>query len=711
MLIHGEEGKIMAKILIVEDHYMSRQVLSTLFDSMGHRVLEAKEGWSALVIARCEQPDLVITDILLPAMNGIELAQRLRAMPSMEGKPIIFYTATSRLPEEIDLGEAFGTCYVIPKPSDPRFILDAVNKVLGNTSAQFPVSAIPKTLQRQSVSSLNAGLQLAVLMDLSHSLVALRDLEQLLNVASRAVREFVRCRYSLLAFLGEDGKMSYYFGHADGDEDSASRIGLIPAKSIEDYVLTELSPILIPASPAGAQTEKESDTVLIVPFSTPSRVYGWISLMGKLDSTSFTSGDEEAAITLSTKAALAYENMLLVSQLQEKERYLEQLVQERTAELEQARMDLITMQKLESLGVLAGGIAHNFNNALTAIIGHTQLAKMQTDPGEKIYRNLDLAEKACMDARSLTRQLLTFAKGGKPMKTPISLPDLVRDTADFVLADSTVRYNFNHSPDLRHVDADQGQIAQVLSNLLLNASEAMVKGGDITITAENLSLDSNTSFPLSAGDYVKLSIADEGTGILPEDQHRVFDPYFTTKDKGHGLGLATAYSIIKNHGGYISLESKEGSGTVFHILLPTTEEISLPQQEIVMAAKKDAKILLIEDNEYIAQSLAELLEINGYTVDSVGDGNEGIELYAQAMQDGKKYDAVIMDLTIPGGMGGKETIKHLRGLDPQVIAFVISGYSNDPVMSNYREYGFSGTFAKPFNYKDIVVKLQQLIKA
>lgn len=694
----------MATILIVEDHYMSRQVLYTLFESTGHRVLEASNGWSALTLARNNLPDLIITDILLPSMDGVEFAQRLRAAPSLTAVPIIFYTATSRLPEEINLGSAYGTCPVIPKPSAPQVILETVNEVLGLGAENCQQSESAFLLQ-EDVSPLGANLQLAVLMDLSHSLVTLRDHRQLLNVVAKAVREFLNCSHSLLAVEGDDGKKSYYLGSAQDGPYNSCPLGLHPPVEAIERVLTKQVPLCW-ASQEGIESP---ENMLAVPLATPSRVYGWLCIKDKLDQTSFSSGDEEAAMTLSAKAAMAYENILLINQLREKEKYMERIVAERTAQLEKAKAELIKVQKLESLGVLAGGIAHNFNNALTAIMGHTQIAKMQSKPGEKIYRNLDLAERACFDAQSLTRQLLTFAKGGKPVRKVVSLLETIRYTAELTLQNLPVDCEYSLDSELLPTNADAGQIGQVLSNLLLNARQAMRERGRICLRAENLFLDAVSPLPLPEGYYIKISVADQGPGISSDDLPKIFDPYYTTKDKSHGLGLATAYSIVKNHDGHITVESQEGVGTCFHIFLPAANELPPPKEKQELTPTV-GRILIIEDNEFIAQSLAEILSMNGYTSEWVSDGSQGLDLYQEGMRGDKKISAVIMDLTIPGGMGGKETIKRLRQMDPQVIALVISGYSNDPVMSNYREYGFSGALSKPFNFDDLLAELQRLLQ-
>ncbi len=691
----------MATILLVEDHYMSRQLLRTLFESTGHRVLEAANGWTALTLARNNHLDLIITDILLPTMDGVVFAQRLREVSACDSIPIIFYTATCCLPEEISLGKGCGSCRVITKPSDPGAILDVVNEVLGIGGDPPPGSRQPP----DSVFTLSTGLQLAVLMDMSHSLVALRDRQHLLRVVARAFREFLNCRHCLLGVMESAERKSYFLGRAEDEPYNSCPLGLYPPLEIKEQVLSKQMP-----KRWSSQGGDNPTNMLALPFATPSRVYGWICLKDKLDGEAFSSGDEEAAMTLSAQASLAYENLLLFDQLREKEKHLEQLVEERTAQLEKAKAELIKVQKLESLGVLAGGIAHNFNNALTAIMGHTQIAKMQVEPGEKVYRNLELAERACLDAQALTHQLLTFAKGGKPVRKVASLLETIRYTAELTLQNFSVECKCNLDPELSPAEVDLGQIGQVLSNLLINACQAMDEQGSICVSAVNLDIDAESPLPLPAGRYIKISVADQGVGIAAEDLDKIFDPYFTTKDGGNGLGLATAYSIIKNHEGHITVESEVGVGTCFHVFLPAALGQTQGLVKKCAPAAAAGRILIIEDNEHIAEALTEILNMHGYMAEWVGDGAEGLALYQEGMRREDKYRAVIMDLTIPGGMGGRETIKRMLELDPEVIALVISGYSNDPVMANYREYGFSGALSKPFSYDDLLVELQALLQ-
>ena len=369
--------------------------------------------------------------------------------------------------------------------------------------------------------------------------------------------------------------------------------------------------------------------------------------------------------------------------------------------------------KYESVSLLAGGIAHDFNNILTAIVGNISLAKMSVDPSEDLYKRLTEAEKASLRAKGLTQQLLTFAKGGSPVKKLASIVDLLKESASFGLRGSNVRCEFDLPGDLWLVDIDEGQMSQVIHNLVINAKQAMPEGGTITIRGENIVARTDTaepSRPVPAGDYVKISIIDQGTGIPEGLLPKIFDPYFTTKQQGSGLGLATSYSIIRNHGGYIAVESELEKGTTFSFHLPASSKTRPPVTEVEEQPQAGrGKILVMDDEEAIRDLLVQMLTRCGYEADAARFGAEAIELYKRAYDAGRPYAAVIMDLTVPGGMGGKEAIRKLVAIDPHVRVVVSSGYANDPVMANYRQYNFRGACPKPYKVTELSGVLHRVI--
>ena len=364
--------------------------------------------------------------------------------------------------------------------------------------------------------------------------------------------------------------------------------------------------------------------------------------------------------------------------------------------------ELQKIEKIESIGILAGGIAHDFNNILMGILGNITLAKMNVGSDDKVIEKLTEAERASLRAKDLTQQLLTFSKGGAPIKKTVSIWELLKDSVSFALRGSNVSCEFFLPDDLWPVELDEGQISQVINNLVINANQAMPEGGIIEVKAEKIYLEEKGAVPLKAGKYIRITIKDKGIGIAEEHLPKIFDPYFTTKQKGSGLGLTSAYSIIKNHDGYISVESKPGEGTSFYIYLPASEkEISerKPQEEKPLFGQ--GRILVMDDEEIVRNVAGEMLKSIGYKVEFARDGAEAIEMYKNAKESGNAFDAVIMDLTIPAGMGGKEAIKKLLEIDPEAKAIVSSGYSNDPVMSDFRRYGFMGVVAKPYETKEL----------
>ena len=367
-------------------------------------------------------------------------------------------------------------------------------------------------------------------------------------------------------------------------------------------------------------------------------------------------------------------------------------------EQEHMLKEILKADKLESVGILAGGIAHDFNNILTAILGNISLAKMDVDPRSKIYHILAEAEWASIRAKDLTQQLLTFSKGGAPIKKTTSMNTLLTDWVSFALRGSNVKWCLQIQDDLWHVEIDEGQVSQVIHNLIINADQAMPDGGTIIVSAENYIHNGSNLFHLASGKYVKMSVLDEGVGIPPEHLEKIFDPYFTTKAKGTGMGLASSYSVIRRHGGHIQVNSKVGCGTEFLMFLPASEKCIAPKSQLKeIPHQGTGRVLLMDDEPLIRDLAAELLTCLGYSVATSRDGAETIDLYKESKQHGEPFDAVIMDLTIPGGMGGKEALEKLLKLDPQIKAIVSSGYCNDPIMGDFRRYGFAGVLAKPYS--------------
>lgn len=368
-------------------------------------------------------------------------------------------------------------------------------------------------------------------------------------------------------------------------------------------------------------------------------------------------------------------------------------------------------QKMEAIGTLAGGIAHDFNNMLGVITGNISFALSSVDQTDELYEILSDVLASTKHAQSLTQQLLTFSKGGVPIKTVLDINRLIKESAIFSIRGAKAYCSFDLSNDLWTADVDEGQINQVIGNLVINANQAMPNGGNITIRTENAVIKSDSSLPLPEGKYIKITIEDQGIGISQKNISKIFDPYFSTKQQGSGLGLATTYSIIKKHNGHIAVYSEIDKGTVFHIYLPASLNITEKKEEINMPSHRgQGKILIMDDQEPILKMVERMVNRMGYETVSAHDGALAIELYRDAFHSQKPFDVVILDLTVPGGIGGAETIIELQAIDPTVKAIVSSGYSNDPIMANYKDYGFCGVAQKPYTRDHLADVLNKALR-
>jgi len=372
--------------------------------------------------------------------------------------------------------------------------------------------------------------------------------------------------------------------------------------------------------------------------------------------------------------------------------------------------ELIKIKKLESVGVLAAGIAHDFNNLLTAILGNIDLAELVLDRREEASRLLDEARKAALRARGLTQQLLTFARGGEPVRQVASIESVIRDSSEFILRGSNVICEYDIPPDLWLVEVDQGQVSQVIQNIILNARQAMADGGKIHVVCRNLANVSDSLKRLS-GNVVSITISDTGPGIPAAVLERIFDPYYTTKDDGSGLGLSICHSIIAKHDGYIEASSRVGEGTTFNVLLPACKDTALEEHPLrkIADSGRALRILVMDDEDMVRDISRLMLEQLGHTVHLVKDGALAIAEYRNAMAAGSRFDLVIMDLTIPGGMGGKDAVGELLRLDPAAKVIVSSGYADNSVMADWQSHGFAGRLPKPFLMEDLREAIRQII--
>ena len=370
--------------------------------------------------------------------------------------------------------------------------------------------------------------------------------------------------------------------------------------------------------------------------------------------------------------------------------------------------------RLASLGLLAGGIAHDFNNILMAVMGNISMVRSATPQGAAASAALAEAEQACVRARQITWQLLTFSKGGVPVRKTVDLTRVLDEAATVALRGSDVTCTFDVAPNLWSIEADGTQLVQVFTNLLINAQQAMPHGGVVTVRAENvfeLQRRSEHGLRVDPGAYVRITTIDQGIGIPKEHLPRVFDPYFSTKQRGSGLGLATAYSIVRQHAGLIDVRSEPGRGTTIEIHLPAMRPSERREEPSRMSAKATGRprVLVMDDEASIRTLTANMLSFLGYDAEVVDNGSLAIERFKRAMGSGQRFDAVFLDLVVPGDLGGREAIEHLTYLDPNVKAILVSGYAQDSIMSTYRDYGFAAAMTKPYTLQELQAVLDTVI--
>jgi PAS domain S-box-containing protein len=376
--------------------------------------------------------------------------------------------------------------------------------------------------------------------------------------------------------------------------------------------------------------------------------------------------------------------------------------------------DILRSLKVESVGILAGGIAHDFNNLLSVILGYISIARTLIDPEEEAALMLKKAEKAGFQATELTKRLITFSRGDEPWRKLTLLAPLLKRAADFSLVGKAVRFSYFIPEDLWPVNIDEGQMWQVVRNLVMNAGEAMPDGGIITVAAQNIHIDEFSNLPLQEGFYVRWSVTDQGTGITPEHLPRIFDPYFTTKGmgpkQGMGLGLAICFSIVRKHGGFITVDSKPGEGTTFYVYLPA---LSTKAQQDAAAADdrllRKHRILVMDDEEDIRDIFGKLLNHLGYEAEMAGEGHEAISKFRDAREADAPFSAVILDLTVKDGLGGRQTLKKLLQIDPDVKAVITTSYGDDPIVTGFRYFGFAAALVKPFTVQDLQDSLDALL--
>lgn len=688
-------------ILIVEDSPTQAEQLKYLLEDHGYTVTITANGKEGLDAARKNRPTLILSDILMPVMDGYQLADAIKHDKELKNIPIILITSLMDRKDIASRAAVVADGY-FTKPYDDSYLLSKIEFLISSSSRngeeknlegiEVAFSGEPYVItsgRRQILTFLLSTYENAVQQN--HDLILMqRELQQINERLEERVEERTgqlkesEENFRALADNASDGIL---ISAADGRHLYANK----KMTEITGYSVTELLG-------KGIRDMVHPDHLSRAMEEFRKKLDGVVS-----------KGAHETYILVKDGKSIPIEVTGANTQWHGEPSVI--LIVRDVTERKKREEELLRSSKLESLGVLAGGIAHDFNNLLTGIIGNASLARMLCNPEDKAYKRLTELEDASLRAKDLTHQLLTFAKGGAPIKKITSIAGLLRDSVSFAMRGSNITCDFSIPEDLSPVEIDEGQITQVIHNLIINAEQAMPKGGAIKVSAGNISVSPSTGLPVQDGEYVKITVSDTGTGIPRENLIRIFDPYFTTKEEGSGLGLATVYSIIKNHGGYVTAESESGAGTIFYIYLP-----ALPHKEIApKKAVEEGPIygkgrVLVMDDEEIVRAVAEaILSELGYEVEFAVDGAAAIEAYKFAKKSGKPFNAVILDLTIPGGMGGKETIKKLLEVDPAVKTIVSSGYSSDPIMSDFTKYGFSAVIAKPYRVAELSRIIHQVV--
>lgn len=373
--------------------------------------------------------------------------------------------------------------------------------------------------------------------------------------------------------------------------------------------------------------------------------------------------------------------------------------------------ELLKSEKLKTLSILAGGLAHDFNNILASLIGNVSLIKEKAAFGEDMSELIGEVELAAERARRLTRQLEYFSLGKAPLREVLKIAEVVRESVEFTLRGSSFSCVYDLPDNLSPVDVDVDQIYQVISNLVLNAMQAMPDGGTIKVSGKNVTIGKKSDMNLPMGAYIRIVVEDGGVGIAEKDIPHIFEPFFTTKDGGSGLGLAHCLTIIKDHDGEIRVESRVGAGTKFHIYLPVSENKTSKIPDEMETNNMVYRILVLDDEESMRRLMMRMLDRLGYDAECVADGVQAVHLYKGAMEAGRPFDAMILDLTVRGGMGGRDTLSKLLEIDPVVRAIATSGYSSDPAIRDCGKYGFRGSLKKPFKIQELKEVLLQSLAA
>ncbi|WP_339133421.1 MAG: response regulator [Candidatus Electrothrix sp. GW3-4] len=753
-------------ILIVDDQPINLKILLSFLQEQDFELRILQSGVQALALLQETLPDIILLDVMMPELDGFETCRRIKADERLVDIPVIFMTALDTVEDKVTGFKAGGVDY-ITKPFQQTEVLVRINTHINLRKKALKLKETQGELlhQKNKLEALiNSIPDPIYIKDVENTYIGCnRAFEE---IAGKKEQEIIGKEDSAVffpevaaSFRAKDQEM-LSFGDAQRTEElivdpqgkslffdirktpyvgpEGNLLGLIgicrninelkQAQQAAEEERERLSVTLQSIGDGVITTDVHGTTVFI--NRAAEQLTGWENAYaagrpsgeifrifdGKTGEKNL--GPVERVLQAGKRGALSRDAVLIRrdgvkvsiadsgAPIRDRENQVigvviifRDITQEKKMEQERVKI-----RKLESVGILAGGIAHDFNNLLSAILGNIELASSGVTGDSKISSLLANAQKATERATKLTYQLLTFSKGGEPIKEKTSLPDLVSESANFVLHGSLVSCEFSFADDLWMIHADSGQLSQVVQNIILNAKDAMPNGGKIRVKCSNVQdLASGLLLRRHKGNYVRITIQDTGVGIPQDILESIFDPYFTTKKEGNGLGLAICHSIIKKHDGHITVHSEPQQGTIFSIYLPalSASDRRADEPQVQEKAVSSTTIMVMDDDAMLRTLAQSQLSVLGHDAVLVQDGAEAIRIYQEMLESDNPIDLVILDLTIPGGMGGKDTAQKLLQLNSEAKLIVASGYSNDPVMAEYSEYGFRAAVAKPFTLKEL----------
>ncbi|CAK8717655.1 histidine kinase [Candidatus Electronema halotolerans] len=746
-------------ILIVDDQPASLRILLSFLQDRHFELRVLQSGRQALEVVQEIEPDIILLDVLMPDMDGLETCRRLKKDKGMADIPVIFMTALNSVEDKIAGFKAGGVDY-ITKPFQQAEVLARISTHLSlketrerlrhqNSMLESLLNSIQDPIYFKNMQNHYLGCNRAfekfagkteqeLLGSMDETVLPPEmaasfhssDQEMLGACTAARTEETVVCPDGRTAifdvlktpYIGPDGNLLGLIGicrnitelkqaeqqaaeererlrvtlHSIGDGVIATDVcGRITSLNNVAEQLTGWSNEQAIGLPSAA-VFKIIDEKTEEPCADPVRRALALGRMTDLENGSALIRQDGSHLSIADSCA----------PIRSREgRIIGTVIVFRDATYEKERIkELIKIKKLESVSLLARGIAHDFNNILSAILGNIELASEAVTSDPQTEMLLASAQKAAERAAKLTKQLMIFAKGGEPVKEAVALPELIRDSADFILHGSQVVCDYDFAEDLWLINADSSQITQVIQNIIINAKQAMPKGGGIRISCQNAEV--GTAEPQSGlrkGRFVRISIADSGPGIPPEIISKIFDLHFTTKQDGNGLGLAICQLVTQKHEGSITVQSEPGNGSVFTVMLPAAQSGSSVQSRPAepKEERQMARIIVMDDDQMLRDLAKAQLRSLGHEAVLAADGAEAVSLYRELRESGSPADLVIMDLTVPGGMGGQEAARQILALDAEAKLIVASGYSDDPVLSEYKKYGFQAAVAKPFSLAEL----------